>query len=358
MDLLTNRRYCMNNESLNQKSKVFFVPDADEPNQRYIICPSSLARDQEISPNCIALLIYLSSHAPNWRINIKQLCNHYKKFLGRDKIYSLIKEAIKAGYMKKEERLENNLRRTFYILSVEGKFKKSFPRPENQEVENSNNIYTNSNNFSDVLKSSTPRIPTLKYYQEEDSSSSCACAYEADASMAPPTLLEPPPNPKIQKIVQALQEFLPFAQYSPQEFEEMAKAIWKQANYTDDIEIICSSIKWGALTSFWRPKLTSKKTLIKHFKTIFAQFLATEGTNTEEFNKLKAKNTLIRIKNQLKVSSKEEDIKILKKAVSNLKIMKNCILDLASEGRVYFKEKEKEFEKQLEVLLKINGIVV
>ena len=269
MSLLTNRRPAMSNED-NQRSKVFFVQDEDCPNQKYIICPSSLAREQEISPNCIALLIYLSSHAPNWRINIKQLCNHYKKYLGRDKIYSLIREAIEAGYMKREERLENNLRRTFYVLSVERKFKKSFRHPENRDAVNSNNFYTNSNNFTDVLKSSTPEIPTIKYYQEEVSSSSCAYAREAKASVVPPDDSGPPNDPRTEQIKEALVKNIPFCQfiYSKDELQEISKSMISQAGNPENIDSICSAIKWGSMTDFWGPKMNSKKTLMNNFKTI------------------------------------------------------------------------------------------
>ena len=62
---------------------------------------NELIRTTVISPACIALIIYLLSNKPGWRINVKQLINHYKSKLSRDAVYDLVNEALAAGYMRR-----------------------------------------------------------------------------------------------------------------------------------------------------------------------------------------------------------------------------------------------------------------
>jgi len=107
----------------------------------YVMINVELVRDDSISPNCRQMLIELLSNTDGWTINIKQLAEKYKKWIGRDRVYGLIKEAIDAGYMKKEEfRIKGKrggwLTRVKYYLSETPKFKKCFRHPENQEAGN------------------------------------------------------------------------------------------------------------------------------------------------------------------------------------------------------------------------------
>ena len=95
----------------------------------------NLIRDESLHPSVTWMLIYLLSMKDGWKITPKQIINHVKGHLGcgRDKVYDWIKQACEAGYMKKEEWLDGNLKRYRYLLSEHPKFKKSFLYPGSQD---------------------------------------------------------------------------------------------------------------------------------------------------------------------------------------------------------------------------------
>lgn len=65
---------------------------------------NDLVRDHTISPECRWLLTYLlTSDEYKQTIKISKIVNHVKGFWSRDKVYKIIKEAVNAGYMKKDE---------------------------------------------------------------------------------------------------------------------------------------------------------------------------------------------------------------------------------------------------------------
>ena len=109
--------------------------DKDDPITQYTIVPNSLIRDANISPNCRWLIIFLLTNKPGWVIQSKQLANHTKGFIGRDAIRNILKEAIEAGYIKREDALRGNLRKCKYTVASSPKFKKCFRHPEFQGPE-------------------------------------------------------------------------------------------------------------------------------------------------------------------------------------------------------------------------------
>ncbi len=111
----------------------------DEENP-YAQISNNLIRDTSISPNCRMIIIFLLSNKNNWSIRMSHLYNEFKEYLGRDLLYSLVNEAIKAGYMLRHEFREGNLKRYKYFLSERPKFKKCLRYPENQYAENKENI--------------------------------------------------------------------------------------------------------------------------------------------------------------------------------------------------------------------------
>ena len=98
--------------------------DRDHP---YLTVSKTLTRDDSISFECRGLLCYLLSNIDSWRVNTNQVANHINKFMGRDKVRELFKEAIDAGYLKREDYLENGLKRYRYLISEYGRFKKCLP---------------------------------------------------------------------------------------------------------------------------------------------------------------------------------------------------------------------------------------
>lgn len=108
----------------------------------YAMLARDLLRDETISFACRGFLAYLLSMKDGWRINFKQLVTHAKATCGRDKVRSILDEALEAGYMMREEFLApSGLQRCRYFISEKPKFKKCLPRTENpyagnQEAEN------------------------------------------------------------------------------------------------------------------------------------------------------------------------------------------------------------------------------
>jgi hypothetical protein len=101
-----------------------------DQDNNYTMLSNDLIRDNSISLNCRMVLICLLSNKNTWSISISQLQIQHKEYLGRDALYGVINEAIKAGYIKREEYIVKGLKRYKYYLSERPKFKKSLPCPE------------------------------------------------------------------------------------------------------------------------------------------------------------------------------------------------------------------------------------
>lgn len=98
----------------------------DEKNPYVMVC-NSLIRDASLSPNARWLAIYLLSNKDEWSISVQQIINHVNPHMKRDKVYSIVKELIEAGYMKKEQHIgPNGFGPVTYYLSEKPKFQKSF----------------------------------------------------------------------------------------------------------------------------------------------------------------------------------------------------------------------------------------
>lgn len=128
--IITNENLSVNEESnFNLQATVERCPhDQENP---YTMINNALLRDENISPNCRWLLSYLLSNRANWKITVLQISQNVKKHLGIKKVYKIINEAIKAGYMKREDvyvseghsKLKRNVK---YFISETPKFKKCF----------------------------------------------------------------------------------------------------------------------------------------------------------------------------------------------------------------------------------------
>ncbi len=128
---IQNQDISVNNE--NQGTIESCPYDAEIP---FAQIPNELIRSREISPECGHLIINLLSNKPGWRINVAQLVLRYEGFWGRDKVYKLMNEAIKSGYIKKEEtRSKNKFGSIKYYVSRTPKFKESFTLPGFQDTD-------------------------------------------------------------------------------------------------------------------------------------------------------------------------------------------------------------------------------
>lgn len=114
------------------------IPDVGATIQRcphdeehpYTHVHNGLIRDKSISPNCRMIIIFLLANKNNWIIRVPHLINEFKGHIGKELMYKLINEAMEAGYLKREDYTENNLKRCRYYLSEKPKFKKCFRHPD------------------------------------------------------------------------------------------------------------------------------------------------------------------------------------------------------------------------------------
>ena len=125
--------------------------DPHDRENPYVMVNVHLVRDQSLSPECRWMLIYLLSHASGFIIRSSHLMNHLKEFAGRDKVRTMMKEAIEAGYMKREAVLTTSgLKRYKYFVAESRKFKKCLPEtcfqgPGNPAPENTSPLLSNIN---------------------------------------------------------------------------------------------------------------------------------------------------------------------------------------------------------------------
>lgn len=106
--------------------------DSENP---YSMISNSLIRDESISPDCRWLIIYLLSNKDNWKIKMSQIINHVKRHMGRDRVYIVMNEAIKSGYIQREKIKRGNLEHITYYVSEIPELKKSFRHPDFQDPE-------------------------------------------------------------------------------------------------------------------------------------------------------------------------------------------------------------------------------
>lgn len=145
----------------------------------YSIVSNELIRDESISPNCRWLLIYMLSMKDGWEMKVSQLRNHLKKHMGREKIYSIVNEAIEAGYIKREETKVGNMNRGYtYYVSERAIFKKCLRHTAFREAgigdteKTDTLINTNSSSYEEEKKEQykgTPASPP----PSADASASC-----------------------------------------------------------------------------------------------------------------------------------------------------------------------------------------
>lgn len=215
-----------------------------------------LIRDETISPACRWMLIYLLSMQDGWKVSVKQLWNHLKKFHGRSKVYALLDEAISAGYIKRQHNIVGNLRKgcTYYV-SESPKFSK---------------------NVSDIPVLETPgcELPKIGTHKKEHISSS----KEEDKKEQYKKKSAPPPHSAdasdlckffIEKIKERNPKFKdPKIENWLKEFQNLLE-IDKR-----DLQEIKEVIEWIHTNSFWKANCLSPQALRKHYDRMSMQRVA------------------------------------------------------------------------------------
>lgn len=158
----------------------------------YTMISRALIRDNSISFNCRMLIIYLLSNKEGWRINIKQVINYLKPHMGRDSVYKILDEALKAGYMKREDVktpyegrgcLKAGIR---YFVSETPKFKESLRHPPFQDTDDQDTENTDiKNKLSPKKEHAQEEVSSLKVPEEPPAAAEAAKAAEAKDEDSP-----------------------------------------------------------------------------------------------------------------------------------------------------------------------------
>jgi len=100
----------------------------------------ALIRDNSISPECRWLIIYLLANQDGWKICAREIINHCKGQISRDRVYAIINEAIAAGYIRREEEKVNGKFKSIrYFVSETPKPLSIYPLPELPDTEKRDN---------------------------------------------------------------------------------------------------------------------------------------------------------------------------------------------------------------------------
>lgn len=125
-----------NKPNSDQDKKISYFKRAKRDREHpYVMISKSLFRDTSITLKAKGLLGYLLCLPDDWKVNPKQIAKQLK--VGRDTIYSGIKELEKAGYCKRTQFKDEFSRysQLIYEFSEEPIFREKNPLPENQEME-------------------------------------------------------------------------------------------------------------------------------------------------------------------------------------------------------------------------------
>lgn len=306
----------------------------------YAIISRDLIRDNSISVECRWMLIYMLTHKDDWVINISQLVNFCKGNIGKNKVYQLVKEAIEAGYILKEEYYENNLKRVRYVVSESPKFKKCFRLPENQEAENSD----------------------YKIYQEKELSFSC--------SSAPPPQTRSEADPPLDRA--ALEGYIVATFFQNKikkirdDYSESLDAcaliftsLLLKITKKDKVGTLEKIITYAFESDYWMRRIYSVLQFSKHFKSIYEQALSNEAADKAKKVFLTNRSYAKKIKEQLKKATKnqlstEEDRNYDKKQLKRFVIQEKEVLDGQTGKKVKFNQTTEEFLKNLSETFQLN----
>lgn len=229
-----------------------------------------LIRDKTISFQTRGFLIYCLSFTGKWNISMPYFMKEQE--IGKDRMYSMIKEAIDAGYMKRHDFLEGGLRRYKYFISETPKFKKCLLYPEKQDTEkqDTENPHTTKKQSSSSLHSEEE---TNKEHKEAPTSSPPS----ADASFL------------VDFFLKKIRERNP-------EFKEPNRGKWAQ--HFDrllridkrDKEQIIQLILWASDHRWWKTACLSPEKLRKSYDEMSTQKLGDSEKELVRLNRTYALN--------------------------------------------------------------------
>jgi hypothetical protein len=218
-----------------------------------------LIRDENISPECRWFLIYLLSMKNGWQLNIAQVHSHVKKFMGRNRVYKMVNEAIQAGYIKREENKSGNLKSGFkYYISESPKFKNIFRHPcfRDTEARDPENEYIKEKHSS--LNREEKDKPIYKEAPKSEKKASAPPQVSADADSLCTFFFE--------KIRERNPEFKePKLEKWRAEFDCLLRIDKRDPSKVRDL------IEWASTHKWWKSACLSPSKLRKDFDVMMAQ---------------------------------------------------------------------------------------
>lgn len=204
--IVANETLPVNDESPSLDSEITIQRCPHDDENPYTMVRNELIRDMSISPECRWLIIYLLSNKAGWKINVQQVINHLKPHMGRNAVYKLFEEAIKSGYMKREDlkktfdkkgKIKNGVR---YFISETPKFKECLRRPDFRDADDRD---TENGHDKEILSGKKEHIEesnTSLKVPEEPLAAGAASASEDKSSKQKSKREKPDFSPKVREV--------------------------------------------------------------------------------------------------------------------------------------------------------------
>ena len=215
----------------------------DEADHPFVMIPRELIRDPNLSPECKWFISYLLSHSTNFKIRIPYVIKSQK--ISKNRIYPIINEAIKAGYVKREEYFEGGMKRFRYFVSRKPKFKEILLCPQNQDTENQDPENEDSKLYQS--KSSSEDLEKKEQYKEVPASPPSADA-EALCEFFLKSLRERNPKFKEPNKLKWIKEFDLLLRVDGRQLDEVK-----------------SLISWASSHKWWKISCLSPANLRKNY---------------------------------------------------------------------------------------------
>ena len=110
--------------------------------ENFTVIPNAIINDESLTMETGFLLVYLLSKSENWEVSQTHLAKHFR--IGKDKMQSMIRLLIAAGYVAREQCQNENNRRfksyNYTVYDIAFSSKQMEPQPENTAAENNSMI--------------------------------------------------------------------------------------------------------------------------------------------------------------------------------------------------------------------------
>lgn len=256
---MTHSHDYTNQESISTK-KSYFVRAKHDKENPYVMVSKSMFRDKSISLKAKGLLGYLLCLPDSWKVNPKQVAEYLD--LGRDQIYSGVKELISAGYCRIVQEKEENGRfsQANYEFSENPIFKKCLPCTENPDAvsqvpENPYLKNTELKNTDVKKKENKKEKPPAPKGEEPAIADSFSFFSSKDGDFS-------------QYVIDQLKNHNP--KYIPKAKAPIAKEL-EALSKENTFEEMRAVFDWAINNEFWQPHFYKDKNVGKYFASKFAQ---------------------------------------------------------------------------------------